>query len=158
MFSPPHNALHLYIKLKMGAPTFGYEMQLQAIQRQQGMKDKRKKKHTVSLRVCVRAAVRACGCTSLCPWESDCCLAWPPVHSSKRLWNQELNASASRSHSASNVCLPCNCLFIGLHSEAIVWRSLHARRQRGCITMSVAIQCKRGKVINVNNRRDIFHK
>lgn len=63
---------------------------------------------------------------SVYPWESDCCLAWPPVPSSKGLWNQKLNASASWSNSAWYVFLSCNCLFIGPCSKAILWRSLQA--------------------------------
>lgn len=35
---PLHRVLHLYIKLEMGAATFGSEMQLQAIQEQRGLK------------------------------------------------------------------------------------------------------------------------
>lgn len=35
---PLHHVLHLYIKLEMGATTFGSQMQLQAIQEQRGVK------------------------------------------------------------------------------------------------------------------------
>lgn len=64
----------------------------------------------------------------VCPWESDCCLAWPPVPSSRKLWNQKLSGSPSWSNSAWYVSLSCNCLFIGPLSKAIFWKFLQSCR------------------------------